>query len=70
MVCTEKALGTGYTFTFTYAEKEGYEVKAIKCSAESAVIDVTEEKGVTVSLNSDALDKDTFSVMVIYRKID
>ena len=70
MVCTEKALGTGYTFTFTYAEKEGYEVKAIKCSAESAVIDVTEEKGVTVSLNADALDKDTFSVMVIYRKID
>ena len=53
-----------------YLEKEGYEVKAIKCSAESAVIDVTEEKGVTVSLNADALDKDTFSVMVIYRKID
>lgn len=70
MTFEEKALGTGYTFTFTYGEIEGYEVKAIKCSAATAVIDVGEDKKVTVSLNADALDKDTFSVMVVYRKID
>ena len=70
MTCTEKALGTGYTFTFKYADIEGYEVNTIKCSASSAVIDVADDKTVTVTLNADDLNKDTFSVMVIYRKVD
>lgn len=70
MTYEEKALSTGYVFTFKYEDIEGYEVKAIKCSAETAVIDVAEDKTVTVNLSANALDKDTFSVMVIYRKID
>lgn len=70
MTCTEKALGTGYSFKFKYGDIEGYEVKTIKCSVSSAVIDVADDKTVTVSLNADDLNKDTFSVMVIYRKID
>ena len=70
MTYEEKALSTGYTFTFKYEDIEGYEVKAIKCSAETAVIDVAEDKTVTVNLSANALDKDTFSVMVVYRKID
>ena len=70
MTCTEKALGIGYTFTFKYTDIEGYEVKTIKCSAPAAVIDVAEDKTVTVQLNADDLNKDTFSVMVIYRKVD
>ena len=70
MTCAEKALGTGYTFTFKYSDIEGYEVKTIKCSASSAVIDVADDKTVTVTLNADDLNKDTFSVMVIYRKVD
>ena len=53
-----------------YFENEGYEVKTIKCSASAAVIDVKEDKTVTVQLNADDLNKDTFSVMVIYRKVD
>ena len=70
MTYEEKALSKGYVFTFKYEDIEGYEVKAIKCSAETAVIDVAEDKTVTVNLSANALDKDTFSVMVIYRKID
>ena len=70
MTYEEKALSTGYVFTFKYEDIEGYEVKAIKCSAETAVIDVAEDKTVTVNLSANALDKDTFSVMVVYRKID
>ena len=70
MTYEEKALSTGYVFTFKYEDIEGYEVKAIKCSAEMAVIDVAEDKTVTVNLSANALDKDTFSVMVVYRKID
>lgn len=70
MTYEEKALSTGYVFTFKYEDIEGYEVKAIKCSAETAVIDVAEDKTVTVNLSANALDKDTFSVMVIYRKIN
>ena len=70
MTYEEKALSTGYVFTFKYEDIEGYEVKAIKCSAETAVIDEAEDKTVTVNLSANALDKDTFSVMVIYRKID
>ena len=64
MTYEEKALSTGYVFTFKYEDIEGYEVKAIKCSAETAVIDVAEDKTVTVNLSANALDKDTFSVKI------
>ena len=69
MEFTEKALDTGYTFTFTVKDVAGYNVKSVKCNAVGAVIDVDAEKNVTVTIATDALDKETFSVMIIYDEI-
>lgn len=67
MSVTEKAYKTGYVMTFTPATIEGYTVEEVKCNAAEAEITVSDANLVTVTAPAD-IDKDTFSVMVIYTK--
>lgn len=67
MTVTEKAYKTGYVMTFTPAAIEGYEVESIKTNAAGADISVSDDNVVTVTVPAD-IDKDTFSVMVFYKR--
>lgn len=67
MSVTEKAYKTGYVMTFTPATIEGYTVEEVKCNDSETEISVSAENVVTVTAPAD-IDKDIFSVMVIYVK--
>lgn len=69
MSVTEKAYKTGYVMTFTPATIDGYTVEEVKCNDPETEITVSDANVVTVTAPAD-IDKDTFSVMVIYTEAE